>query len=70
LFHDHQVLGCSPANGSQDQASPDGTLDKYKARWVLRGDTQRPGLDFEETFMPVVKPATIRTVLTLIASKD
>jgi hypothetical protein len=48
----------------------DGTLDKYKARWVLRGDTQRPGLDFGETFTPVVKPATIRTVLTLIASKD
>jgi hypothetical protein len=49
---------------------PDGTLDKYKARWVLRGDTQRPGLDFGETFSPVVKPATIRTVLTLIATKD
>jgi histone deacetylase 1/2 len=50
--------------------NPDSTLDKYKARWVLRGDTQRPGLDFGETFSPVVKPATIRTVLTLIAMKD
>jgi hypothetical protein len=48
----------------------DGSLDKYKARWVLRGDTQRPGLDFGETFSPVVKPETIRTVLTLIATKD
>jgi hypothetical protein len=48
----------------------DGSLDKYKAQWVLHGDTQRPGLDFSETFIHVVKPATIRTVLTLIASKD
>jgi hypothetical protein len=37
---------------------------------VLHGDTQHPGLEFGETFTPVVKLATIRTVLTLIASKD
>jgi len=47
----------------------DGSLERYKARWVVRGDTQRPGIDFGETFTPVVKPATIRTVLTLVASK-
>ena len=48
----------------------DGTLDRYKARWVLRGFTQRPGVDFDETFSPVVKPATVRTVLTLALSQD
>ena len=46
----------------------DGTLERYKARWVLRGFTQRPGVDFEETFSPVVKPATVRTVLSLALS--
>jgi hypothetical protein len=43
----------------------DGTLERYKARWVVRGFTQRPGIDFDETFSPVVKPATVRTVLSL-----
>jgi histone deacetylase 1/2 len=49
---------------------PDGTLDRYKARRVLRGFTRRPGIDFGETFSPVVKPATIHTVLSLAVSQD
>jgi hypothetical protein len=48
----------------------DGSLERYKARYVLRGFTQRPGVDFDETFSPVVKPATIRTVLTLALARD
>ena len=46
----------------------DGSLDRYKAWWVLRGFTQRPGLDYDETFSPVVKPMTVHTVLTLSLS--
>ena len=46
----------------------DGSLERYKARWVLRGFSQRPGVDFDETFSPVVKPATVRTVLSLALS--
>jgi hypothetical protein len=49
---------------------PDGKLDRYKTRWVVRGFHQRPGIDFTETFSPVLKPATIRTVLALVASHD
>jgi hypothetical protein len=49
---------------------PDGSLERYKARWVVRGFTQRAGIDFGETFSPVVKPATIRTVLTIAASRQ
>lgn len=49
--------------------NPDGTLERYKARWVVRGFTQCAGTDFGKTFTPVVKPATIRTVLTIAASR-
>jgi hypothetical protein len=37
----------------------DGNLEWYKAHSVLRGFTQRPGIDYDETFSPVVKLATI-----------
>ena len=48
---------------------PDGTLEPYKARWVVQGFRQRAGVDFTNTFAPVVKPGTIRTVLQLAVSR-
>lgn len=45
-------------------------LDWYKARWIHRGFSHRPGIDFGETFSPVAKFATIRTVLNVVVSQD
>ncbi|GKF00969.1 ribonuclease H-like domain-containing protein, partial [Tanacetum coccineum] len=47
----------------------DGTLSRYKARLVANGSSQQLGIDFDETFSPVVKPATIRMILSLIVSR-
>ncbi|GKF26828.1 ribonuclease H-like domain-containing protein, partial [Tanacetum coccineum] len=48
----------------------DGTLSRYKARLAANGSSQQLGVDFDETFSPVVKPATIHTVLSLDVSRQ
>ncbi|KAL0561727.1 hypothetical protein IC582_002168 [Cucumis melo] len=43
----------------------DGSILRYKARMVAKGFHQHPGVDFFETFSPVIKASTIRVVLSI-----
>ena len=45
-------------------------LFKWKARLVLRGDKQRPGIDYGDTFAGVVRPSTFKLLMALVAAYD
>lgn len=48
----------------------DGTVERLKARLVAKGYSQRPGFDYNETFSPTPKWASIRAILALGALED
>jgi hypothetical protein len=43
----------------------DGSIEKYKARSIARGFSQKEGIDYEETFAPVARYTSIRTIIAL-----
>ena len=47
------------------KTSADGTIERYKARLVAQGFSQKFGTDYDETFCPVVRLESLRTLISL-----
>uniref|UniRef100_A0A2N9F1U5 Reverse transcriptase Ty1/copia-type domain-containing protein n=1 Tax=Fagus sylvatica TaxID=28930 RepID=A0A2N9F1U5_FAGSY len=62
------VVGCKWVFRIKRNAA--GTIERYKARLVAKGFHQLHGVDYGDTFSPVIKPVTIRTVLSLVVASN
>ena len=45
----------------------DGSVEKYKARFVARGFSQVEGIDYDATFAPVAQYTSIRSMISIVA---
>ena len=48
--------------------SANGSIEKYRARFVAQGLSQKEGIDYEETFAPIARYTSIRTILALASN--
>ncbi|KAI5343919.1 hypothetical protein L3X38_011795 [Prunus dulcis] len=64
LLHQTEIL-LVVSGFTKSRKNPDGSVSRYKARLVAQGLSQEQGLDYDETFSPMVRHTTVRLVLAL-----
>jgi hypothetical protein len=47
-----------------------GAVSQYKARFVAKGCSQREGIDYTETFSPIIRLASLRVFFSIAAARD
>ena len=67
LPKDRKVIGCKWVY--KTKVTPEGDIERYKARLVAQGCSQKYGTDYDETFCPVVRAESVRSVIALAAQK-
>jgi len=67
LLEDKKAIGCKWVYKVKHNV--DGSMSRYKTKFIAKGYAQTYGIDYEETYSLVAKMTTIRSIIAMVAAK-